>query len=147
MVGLGLDLGTPAHWRQTEQVPGSGTSYVLTLSGLQLAAALLTLVLIRPYGDRLPRGVTMPGPRLPLKFVVGCSGAGIATLSFLCIASATHWSNVDPFRGVQPTYWSWICWACYAVAPLWPMLLIATTFGYARSRRREATESVAHSTS
>lgn len=92
-------MGTPAHWRQTEQVPGSGTSYVLTLSGLQLAAVLLTLVLIRPYGDRLPRGVTMPGPRLPLKFVVGCSGAGIATLSFLCIASATHWSNVDPFMG------------------------------------------------
>ena len=144
VVGLGLDLGTPASWRQTQHITGSGTIYVLTLSGLQLAAALLTLVLIRPHGDRLPPWNHGGGSRrLPLRFVVGCSGAGIATLSFLCVASAAHRSNVDPFRGAQPTYWSWLCWACYTAAPPWPVLLTATTVGYTRARRREAMTQVA----
>ncbi|MGH3171470.1 MAG: hypothetical protein ACRDN0_37120 [Trebonia sp.] len=43
---------------------------------------------------------------------------------------------MDPFgRATVVTGWSWLCWGCYAIAPAWPLLLIAATIGYARSRR------------
>lgn len=143
VVGLGADLGTPRGWRQAQALPGTGTVYVLSLSVVQLGAALVTLVLVRPGGDRVPAWIHARGNRrLPVVLVVGCSGAGIAALLFLCVASAIHWDNVDPFSGAPPTAWAWLCWACYAVAPLWPLLLAATTIGYARTRRRQAQRSL-----
>lgn len=139
VVGLGPHLGTPAEWRHKQHLPGSGTWYVLLLSVLQLGAALLTLVLIRPGQDRMP--VWAPfraGRRLPTGLVANGSGVGIAALAFLCVESAVHWDKVDPFSGAPATGWAWLCWICYAIALLWPVLLCATTIGYvaARGRRR-----------
>jgi hypothetical protein len=138
LVGLGVDLGTPATWRHAEQLPGRGTSYVLSLSAIELAAALLTLVLILPHGDQLPPWHRSGRrSRLPTLLVAGCSAAGVVVLGFLCVASAVHWSNVDPFHAASSSYWAWLCWGCYAAAPLWPIMLAATTVGYSRARRRE----------
>lgn len=82
VVGLGVELGTPVDWRRVQQLPGSGTSYVLGLSALQLVAALLTLVLILPYADRIPPGRRAGrSRRLPMALVVGCSGTGTAGTS------------------------------------------------------------------
>lgn len=140
LLGLGFELGTPAGWRNAQNLPGSGTSYVLTLSALQLCAALLTLVLILPHGDRVPPWRrTDPSRRLPMTLVVGCSGIGTVLLGYLCIASAVNWSHVDPFSDAPSTAWAWLCWACYAAAPLWPVLLAVTTVGYVRTRRRLGT--------
>lgn len=36
VVGAGLTLGTPRSWRRSETLPGTGTSYVITLSAIQL---------------------------------------------------------------------------------------------------------------
>lgn len=132
VVGLGVNLGTPTAWRQAEHIPGSGTTYVLGLSIVQLCAALLTLVLIRREGDRIPTWLPLiGGHRLSVTLIIGGSATGIAALTFLCVASAIHWGNVDPFRGEPAAGWAWLCWTSYAVTPLWPMLLAATTIGYA----------------
>jgi hypothetical protein len=37
---------TPETWRRDEHLPGSGTVYVVVLSLVQLATALLTLILL-----------------------------------------------------------------------------------------------------
>lgn len=118
IVGCGATLGTPAHWRAAEHIPGSGTIYVLVLSAIQLVAALLTLLLIN---HRL---------RLPRSLVATTALIGAAILAFLCVASAVNWTKVDPFGGAPFTGWALLCRACYAIAPLWPVFLIATTIGY-----------------
>ncbi len=138
IVGAGVPRGTPNSWRRSEALPGSGTSYVLTLSAIQLAAALLTLVLIVPNADRVPRWSPIAArSRLPAGLVVGISLTGSAMLTVLCVTSALNWGRVDPFRDAHTTSaWSYLCWACYLVAVAWPALLAATTIGYWRIRRQ-----------
>jgi hypothetical protein len=139
IVGLGGRLGTPASWRAAEHIPGPGTAYVLVLSLLELAAALLTLLLAHPRGDRLPgwRPIA-PGLRVPAPLVAAIALTGAAVVVFLCVASAINWCNVDPFAGAPFSGWAALCWGCYAAAPLWPIFLIATTLGYLRSHRTTA---------
>ena len=139
VAGCGATLGTPEIWRHDEHLPGSGTVYVVVLSLVQLAAALLTLVLLVPGADRVPRWSPIArGRRLPTWLVAGISFAGAAVLLVLCLLSAVNWSHVDPFgHATAVTGWSWLCWICYAVAPAWPLLLIATTIGYSLSRRSD----------
>lgn len=122
-VGAGAHLGTPASWRHSEQLPGSGTTYVLTLSALQLVAALLTCVLFVPRVGRL----------FPPPLVLCASIAGAVALTAICVLSAINWHRVDPFHAAPSiTGWTWLCWACYLAACAWPVLLAATTVGYAR---------------
>lgn len=136
LVGLGATLGTPESWRRSEQLPGSGTSYVIGLSALQLAAALLTLVLVVPGADRVPRwSPVAAGRRMPRSLVVGVSLIGSLALMLVCVLSVINWRSVDPFHDAATVSdWSVLCWACYAAALAWPVLLIATTLGYWRSR-------------
>ena len=125
VVGFGATLGTPANWRAAEHIPGGGTVYVLVLSVIQLVAALLTLLLVYPNGIRLPARV-----------VAAIALAGAAVLVFLCVASAVNWGKVDPFATAPFSGWAALCWACYAVAPLWPVFLVVTVVGYLRERVR-----------
>lgn len=137
VVGFGWALGTPGRWWAAEHIPGSGTVYVLVLSLLQLVAALLTLLLVHPRGDHIPGwSPVAPRTQLPAPVVASIALGGATVLVFLCVASAINWGNVDPFRGVRFNGSAALCWACYAVAPLWPVFLIVTTLGYLRSRRR-----------
>jgi hypothetical protein len=136
VVGLGAHLGTPVRWRTAEHIPGSGTAYVLVLSALQLAAALATLALASPRGDRVPAwSPVAPRRQVPRPAVALIAFTGAAVLIFLCAGSAIYWGNVDPFAHARFSGWAALCWACYAAAPLWPLLLIATALGYLRTRR------------
>lgn len=138
VVGFGIPLGTPEKWRVEQDIAGAGTVYVLALSLIQLAGALMTLLLAHPRGDRLPkRSPIAPGARLPAPLVAGIALIGAAVLVFLCVAGAVNWSNVDPFAGARFTGWAALCWACYAAALLWPLSLLGATLGYLRSRRRD----------
>lgn len=139
LVGFGLTLGTPEWWRTAQELPGSGTAYVLTLSSVQLAAALATLLLIHPRGDRVPRWSPItPGARLPASVVGTIALTGAAILVWLCVASAINWDAVDPFSDADGwNGWAVLARSCYAVAPLWPVFLTATTIGYLRGRRAD----------
>jgi hypothetical protein len=137
VVGLGPTLGTPAAWRDFQDIPGAGSAYVLGLSVVQLGAALLTLVLIRPNGDRVPRwSPVAAGRRLPVWLVAGGALLGATVLAAICVMSVLAWAAVDPFTGAPLDGWAVLCRACYLVAPLWPLFLIITTIGYVRHRRR-----------
>lgn len=136
VVACGISLGTPEQWRAAQDMPGGGTVYAFGLSLLQLAAALATLLLVHPRGDRVPRwSPVAPGARLPAWFVASIALTGAGVLAFLCVAAAVNWGGVDPFADAAFTAWTALCWACYAVAPLWPVFLVCTTLGYLRSRR------------
>ena len=137
LIGFGFTLGTPDSWRNAEQIPGVGTSYVLTLSAVQLLAALLALVLIVPNADRVPRwSPVLPGRRAPTSLVVGVGLLGASLVAALCVLSIVNWAQVNPFRDAGTVSgWSYLCWGCYVVAPAWPVLLTATILGYGRGRR------------
>lgn len=132
----GATLGTPASWRHSEQLPGSGVGYVVSLSVLQLAAALMSVVLFVPGLDRVPRFVPrIGGRRLPTALVIVPATAGLLALIGICVLSVIHWDRVDPFRDAPThTAWTYLCWACYLAALLWPVLMTPTLVGYVRRR-------------
>lgn len=46
VLAAGPTLGTPAEWRAAQDIPGTGTAYVLGLSVLQLLAATCSFALV-----------------------------------------------------------------------------------------------------
>ncbi|MEV0336052.1 hypothetical protein [Nocardia sp. NPDC050717] len=138
LLGLGWDLGTPAQWRAEQQIPGPGSSYVLTLAALQLGAALLAVRMVRPDGDRVPHWVPLlAGRRAPAALVGGLAFGGAAILLALCAMSMWRWSWVNPFDGAPASLGNAVCTAAYLAVLLWPPALIAATLGYLRGRLRE----------
>jgi hypothetical protein len=137
LVGLGFDLGTPDAWRAAQDIPGTGTAYVLTLSAIQLLAALLALRLVRPGGDVVPRwSPILAGRRLPVWLVCLIALTGAAILAAICVMSILNWSAVDPFAGEPNSGWSSLSDSCYLAALLWPPALVTAVIGYALSRHR-----------
>lgn len=137
LIGFGVELGTPDAWRAEQGIPGSGTAYVLTLSALQLLAAVLVLCLVRPAGDVVPRWSPIrAGHRLPAVLVAVIALGGAVALAIVCALSIINWSAVDPFAGQPSSGWSRLCHGCYLATLLWPPALATTVIGYAINRRR-----------
>ncbi|MGN0096777.1 MAG: hypothetical protein ACI38U_12025 [Corynebacterium sp.] len=133
--GLGVTLGTPADWREFQQLPGSGTWYVLGLSGVQLLAAACCLLLAVPV-ERVvpPRASARLGRAIPTAIgVAGLTGAGV--LLVLVVMSIIAWEKVDPFAGETYGGWAWLSLACYLTAALWPVLLAPASIGYLLQNR------------
>jgi hypothetical protein len=133
--GLGVTLGTPADWREFQQLPGSGTWYVLGLSGVQLLAAACCLLLAVPV-ERVvpPRTSARLGRAIPTAIgVAGLTGAGV--LLVLVVMSIIAWEKVDPFAGETYGGWAWLSLACYLAAALWPFLLAPASVGYLLQNR------------
>ncbi len=124
MVGLGFTLGTPASWRFHQRIPGTGTTYVLALSIIELAAALLTPLMFHRALQRLPTWlVTLPAV------------LGLIALGYVQTMSIVNWENVNPFAGQPVSAWLILCHACYLAALVWPAALLAAIIGNVRWRR------------
>jgi hypothetical protein len=137
LVGFGLQLGTPAPWRANEHIPGTGTAYVSMLSAVELLAAILTLRLACPGGDRIPGWSPIQrGRRLPATVVCVIALSGVGALVILCALSVANWSAVNPFAGEPDSHWSRLCTGSYLCALVWPPALLASVVGYAADRRR-----------
>lgn len=96
---------------------------MLTLSGLQLLAALAA-----------PTMLTAPVRRLPRWLPAALAIAGWAVLTALVVLSIAAWGIVNPFA-LQPTSaWSVLAGACYLCAVAWPIALIGTIAGFLRRR-------------
>jgi hypothetical protein len=135
MVGFGVPLGwTPAHLR-LEQIPGFGTVYVLVLTLVSTAAAALTLGLVYPWGERLPGWVPLvSGRRVPVRLPIILAVSGAAIVTYLIVLSIINWSHVSGFADNPRSGWATLMVACYLPAALWPPLLLAVTYSYARRR-------------
>ncbi len=136
LVGIGVPLGWSQEQLDLERIPGQGTIYVIALSVLSIAAASLTLGLVRPWGDRVPASVPgLGGRRIPTSLVVLLSGAGIAAVSWIVIGSIVNWSSVSGFAERPTSGWALLMLACYLPAALWPVLLAAATIAFVHRRR------------
>lgn len=124
-------------------VPLGEKLYILAvLPSVQLGLALLTIGLIRPWGEVFPRWLpVVGGRRVPVTFAVGAATTGavllLATLgrSFLMELLGVHQQPLEPLPpGCTVPGWDVMRW--YAPMLLWPPLLLTVTWHYWQRRRR-----------
>ena len=113
----GIEHGAPVH------VTGWEAVYVLGLSVVTEGLALLTLGLVRPWGERFPR-----------RFVLGLAGFGVISLALLWGYAFRDFPNVG--EGSDALQFSdaghVLLMVCYTPLLLWAPLLAAVTLDYAR---------------
>ncbi|WP_017539630.1 hypothetical protein [Nocardiopsis halophila] len=113
--------------------PGWGSVYVVGLSVVAEALALLTLGLIQPWGERLPRWVPfVGGRRIRPGPAVAASLTGAALVALYNVGYV-HTALKNP-AGSPTGADLWLMHACYAPMLLWPPLLVAVALHYRRRR-------------
>jgi hypothetical protein len=137
-LGLGVPVGFSGALARTYAAPGWITPYVLGLSLLAEALALLTLGLVRPWGERVPSRIPLLGGRtIPAPAAAVPAGLGAVALTTLTIAGAAVWNG--PQNNGQPDAPHGIAGlvmaACYAPLLAWGPLLGAVTVAYYRRRQ------------
>ncbi|MFI0812112.1 hypothetical protein [Streptomyces echinatus] len=110
--------------------------YVLILSVASQAAACLTLGLVKPWGEWVPRWVPwLGGRRIPSLAVVIPAAVGAVAVMALCaavtLAPRGPLDNPDFPHGTAGV----IMDVCYAPLLAWGPLVAALTIAYARRRR------------
>lgn len=130
-VGLGTDLGWSDDQLAQQQIPGTGTAYVLALSASTLLAAILTVRLAQPDGDRMPLWIpALGGRRVPRPVVAAIAFAGALTVTYASFSAVSNWSAVSGFADRPASAAARFMALCYAPALLWGPLLCAVTIGY-----------------
>lgn len=139
-LGLGVPVGFSGELAELYAAPGWITPYVIALSLLAEGLALLTLGLVRPWGERVPARVPRLGGRpIPLPAAVVPAALGALLITTINWTSAAMWfgpeNNGDPEapHGVA----GFVMAACYAPLLAWGPLLGAVTVAYYRRRRRQ----------
>jgi hypothetical protein len=119
-------VGVRLHWWEP--------AYIIGLSLVTEAAALLTLGLVRPWGERVPGWVPLLGDRRvpPLAAVVPASIGAV----LLALIWAYAFRDFPEFGGIRFTHdgWKVLMIASYLPLLLWAPLLAAVTVAYYRRR-------------
>ena len=107
-------------------------AYLLSLGVTAEGPALLTLGLVRWWGETVPRWFPfVGGRRVPTAVaLVPATLGGIAATLFGC-AIALSWPSDDIFANG----WTVLMTACYLPLVLWGPLVLAVTFAYYQRRR------------
>ena len=138
-LGLGVPLGFSPAALKADDMPGWGTVWVIFLTLLTEALALLSLGLVRPWGEVVPDRV--PGlarRRIPPAAVVFAGSVGGAiltvmwTFAVLGLLPVAGLDRVDQFTGGAG--WRALLIACYAPALLWGPIVLWLTYRYHRRR-------------
>lgn len=128
----GVPLGTVGV---DEPIRGWLAVYIVSLSVLSEALALLSLGLVRPWGETFPRWLPLVGGRrVPPPFAVTAATAGAVALILIWGYAAVNLVLRD-LTGFTPGGFALMV-ACYAPLLLWGPLLLALTAAYHRRRCR-----------
>jgi hypothetical protein len=131
--GLSMGLiadGAPAHVHGWESV------YVVSLSVISELAALLTLGLVRPWGERVPRWIPrLGGRRIPPLPVVVAAASGAVLLQLIWTFAFVNYLGNDRMAFSSPG-WEALLIAAYLPLLAWAPLLGAVTWAYYRRRCR-----------
>ncbi|MGW4891414.1 hypothetical protein ACWEQL_03985 [Kitasatospora sp. NPDC004240] len=135
-LGLGIPVGfsgeTGELWER--HCPGWGTAYVIVLSGLAELVAFLTVGLVRPWGEVVPRWIPLLGGRRvrPLAAIVPAAvGSAILTVigtGALFGGWSENMSSPDSPHGLAGL----VMTLCYLPMLAWGPLVAIVTFDYAR---------------
>ena len=134
---FGADVGFTG--KLAELYSGAGFAvYMWTLNVVSLAAASLTLGLVKPWGEVVPRWAPgIGGKRIPPALVVGVACLGAAVLVALSVVVAL--TDASPLR--HPNFPSGtagvVAALCYAPLLAWGPLVAVLAIAYARRRCRD----------
>jgi len=139
-MALGLPVGVDGTYRREHYgFPGWGTAYVFGLTLLLVSLALLTLGLVRGWGEVIHRRIPcIGGRRVPPLAAIIPAGAGALALMLLWASAFSSISEILDVYGLRGTS-RVVVIACYVPLLLWGPLLAGVTISYAqrtRSNRR-----------
>ena len=140
-LGVGVPVGFSGELAEIYGAPGWITPYVIILSLLAEGCALLTLGLVRPWGERVPAWVPrIGGLRIPTLVAAVPAAAGAVVITLINWTSALMWfgpeNNGDP--DAPHGFAGFIMAAAYAPMLAWGPLLGAVTIAYGMRRRRQS---------
>lgn len=141
---IALVAGWPDWYAGHVWLPGE-RSYVLSLSLVAECLALLTLGLVRPWGERLPAWVPFAGGRVvPVRAVVVLASIGAFLVSALAAYVTLNYlfELVPPLNDTGEAFptsgpGAWALWACYTPILVWGPLLAVVTRAYHLRRTRD----------
>ncbi|MGW6912783.1 hypothetical protein ACWGB8_02995 [Kitasatospora sp. NPDC054939] len=136
-LGLGVDVGFTGElatmYRGTELL-----GYVLVLSAASQAASLLTLALVRPWGERLPHRLPrVGGRRVPPAAVIAPASLGAFAVTGLCAALTLAPNGPLGHPEFPQGGARLVMLACYAPMLAWGPLVAVLTVAYTRRRAIE----------
>ncbi|MFF2149649.1 hypothetical protein [Kitasatospora sp. NPDC058190] len=139
-MAVGIPVGFSGKLAQDWR-PGPETSTYITLLTVVIeTCAFLTMGLVRPWGERVPRWIPLLGGR-PVPTWAAVLPAALGALAVAAVTIPMFWGGTPASAGgsesPQGTA-AWIMNACYAPLLLWGPLLAVVTAAYARRRRRTA---------
>ncbi|WP_406202280.1 hypothetical protein OH807_23720 [Kitasatospora sp. NBC_01560] len=134
--GLGIPVGFSGEFAETaaRHNPGWGTVYVLVLSALAETLAFLTVGLVRPWGEVVPRWIPLIGGRAvhPLAAIVPAA-LGSAILTALGTAALFGgWSSSMSLPESPHGMAGLVMTLCYLPLVAWGPLVALVTVVYAR---------------
>lgn len=133
---LGVPVGYgPEVLREVYDVPGWGSATIIGISVVQEALALLTLGLVRSWGEVVPRRLPLfGGRRVPAMAVVVPAAAGALVLTVVGVGQLLLWGGAD--HGQLSDTGRTVMGFCYLPMVLWgPLLGVATASYYRRHVR------------
>lgn len=113
--------------------------YVPSLSVVSMGVALLTLGLVRPWGEVFPDWMPLvAGRRVPVRYAVGAATTGALLVAALLVRGLLGGEPGNPLPpGCTPPGWE--VGRFYLPMALWPPLLLAVTWHYHRRRTTNGT--------
>ncbi|MGY5080043.1 hypothetical protein ACWIGX_23650 [Streptomyces nigrescens] len=130
----GFGASDPMH---RSNFPGWTSLYLIGLSLVAEGLGLLTLGLVRPWGERVPRWVPVLGGRnVPVPAAVVPASLGAAAVTVITVLSSFGWDEemADPTAPKGAA--AWLMTACYLPLLAWGPLLGWVTVAYYRRRRK-----------
>jgi hypothetical protein len=133
---FGFSMGTVENGAAVH-VGGWESLYVLSLSVVSEAAALLTLGLVRPWGERAPDWFPLIGGRrvAPMAAIVPAA-IGAVMLALIWGYAFRDFPGMDKLE-FSHSGWKVLLIAAYLPLLAWAPLLAAVTYGYYRRRCRD----------
>ena len=135
ILGFGFPMGFSRAAMEASDIPGWGSAWVFFLTVFTEALALLTIGLVRPWGEVVPAWVPrLGGRRIPPAAVVAPATAGGILLIVIWgfAVGRLFVGTVEGFTG--GTGWWVLLVSCYLPALLWGPLLLCVTYLYHRRR-------------
>lgn len=140
-LGIGVPVGFPEGDGMVDFPHPIGTPYVFALSILSECLALLTIGLVRPWGEVFPRWLPLVGGRdVPVAFAVGAASLGAVAVTLIGFSAATNWSDEMSAPESPDGAAEWVMTAAYAPFLAWGPLLAIVTVHYFLRRVREGAD-------
>lgn len=141
-LGAGIPVGFHGEMAELYAAPGWITLYVIVLSAIAEGLALLTLGLVQPWGEVVPRWIPFLGGRtIPVMAAVVPAALGALAVTFFSVMGVQEW--IDPDMTQQDIQDSpngvagVIMTVAYAPMLAWGPLLGVVTVAYHLRRRQQ----------